>query len=208
MEVFTVAGLLALFQIIVIDVLLAGDNAIVIGMAAAGVAAAQRSKVIFWGMAAAVGLRIIFTGMAGFLLTIPGLTFVGGILLAWVCWKFWCEIRSEEHDTGAEGALAPVSVWAAVWTIVMADLSMSIDNVLAVAGASDGHYGIMVFGLLLSVALMAFAANGVAKLLERFPKLAYAGLAVIVYVSGDMLYKGWAEVDSFFGVNTYVASLI
>ncbi|MBP2313798.1 TerC family protein [Azospirillum soli] len=200
--------LAALGQVIFIDLVLAGDNAIVVGMAAAGVAKEKRARVIFWGIAAAVVLRILFALITTHLLNIIGLTFAGGLLLLWVCWKLFRELRaqreeamaaalvSEEENAEAEpvptGGTKPVRT--AVWEVIIADVSMSLDNVLAVAGAAREHPYILALGLLLSVALMGAAASFIARLLNRFHWIAYIGLAVIAYVALEMIWRGSIEI--------------
>lgn len=194
--------LLALAQVVFIDLVLAGDNAIVVGMAAAGVAAEQRARVIFWGIAAAVVLRIGFALATTQLLDIIGLTFAGGILLLWVCWKMFREIRSQrEEDEGAEAVAGEETagvprktVGAAVLQVVLADVSMSLDNVLAVAGAAREHLWVLVLGLVLSVALMGAAASVIARLLSRFHWIAYVGLLVILYVALEMIWRGGGQI--------------
>lgn len=205
--------LYALAQVLFIDLVLAGDNAIVVGMAAAGVAKDQRRTVIFWGIAAAAILRIVFALMTTQLLAIIGLTLAGGVLLLWVSWKLWREIRSQrEEDTGAEvlaeaadekachplaEALPPEGakpMGAAIRQIIIADVSMSLDNVLAVAGASQDHEWVLVVGLAMSVVLMGVAATLIARLLERHHWIAYVGLAVIGWVALNMIWAGGAEV--------------
>jgi YjbE family integral membrane protein len=190
-----------------IDLVLAGDNAIVIGLAAAGLPREQRGKAILIGVIAATVLRIIFAGLTTQLLLIKGLMLAGGILLLWVCWKMWCELRAghgqEQHQ--AEEALAghdtpdaPRKSFAqAAWQIVVADVTMSLDNVLAVAGASRDHPWVLVFGLALSIALMGLAATFIARLLQKHRWIAYVGLAVILYVSIEMIYRGFLEVKPF-----------
>ncbi len=210
MEIFTSAGLSALFQVIAIDLVLAGDNAIVIGLAAAGLPAEQRRKAIIIGILAATVLRIGFAAVTLQLLQILGLLLVGGILLLWVCWKMWREISTsreernaaeealENADLDASGAVAdkgPKKSFAqAAWQIVLADVSMSLDNVLAVAGAARDHPTVLVIGLLLSIALMGIAASFIARLLNRYPWIAYIGLLIILYVALDMIYRGVLEV--------------
>lgn len=198
--------LIALGQVVFIDLVLAGDNAIVVAMAAAGVAKAQRARVIFWGIAAAVVLRIIFALAATQLMAVVGLTLAGGLLLLWVCWKLFREIRSqreeaeanalmsEEDSAAAADAGGGKSVGAAVWQVIVADVSMSLDNVLAVAGAAREHLWVLSIGLLLSVALMGAAASVIARLLTRFHWIAYVGLVVIVYVAIRMIYEGGVNV--------------
>jgi YjbE family integral membrane protein len=191
----------ALFQVIAIDLVLAGDNAVVIGLAAAGLAQKQRARAILVGIAAATVLRIAFAGVAVELLDIVGLLLAGGILLLWVCWKMWRELRGpSEKDT--EAALAggrahvPKKTFAqAAWQIVMADVSMSLDNVLAVAGAARDHPAALVFGLGLSIVMMGVAASFIARLLNKFSWIAYGGLAIILYVACDMIWRGAWEVE-------------
>jgi YjbE family integral membrane protein len=198
MEIFTAAGLAALLEIIAINLVLSGDNAIVIGLAAAGLPAGMRRKAILFGIIAATVLRIIFAAVTSYLLGIVGLQLVGGLLLCWVCWKMWTELRAggEAAHTDAAGGKTPPqkTFWQAATQIVVADVSMSLDNVLAVAGAAQQHSSILIIGLVISIALMAIAANFVARLLERFRWIAYLGLAVIVYVALTMIYHGFIEV--------------
>jgi YjbE family integral membrane protein len=210
MEVFTAAGFSALLQVIAIDLVLAGDNAIVIGLAAAGLPAEQRKKAILVGVLAATVLRIIFALITVELLQILGLLLVGGILLLWVCWKMWRELRTSkaEHDAAQEalsdiaskpggtvaGGAKRKTLRQAAIQIVVADVSMSLDNVLAVAGAARDHLTVLVIGLILSIALMGLAASFIAKLLHRYPWIAYIGLAIILYVALDMIYRGAIEV--------------
>lgn len=210
MEIFTAAGLTALLQVIAIDLVLAGDNAIVIGLAAAGLPPDQRKKAILVGIIAATVLRIIFALLTTWLLQIgPMLLIAGGLLLLWVCWKMWRELRvshHEEHEAtealaradldgdGKVASGAPRKTFAqAAWQIVIADVSMSLDNVLAVAGAAMDHPTVLVFGLVLSVALMGFAATFVARLLHRYRWIAYVGLAIIFYVAVSMMLDGLVD---------------
>jgi YjbE family integral membrane protein len=194
--------LIALFQIIVIDVVLAGDNAIVVGMAASRVAPELRAKVIFWGILGAVVLRIAFAAVTVQLLAIVGLTLAGGILLLWVCWKMYRELRHASHPAPAGAAVSgsdaqtvqPLGFWSAIVQIVVADVSMSLDNVLAVAGAAKGHTGVLVIGLAIAVVLMAVAASFIAKLLARYPWVTWLGLAIVLYVALDMMWRGSLEV--------------
>lgn len=199
--------LIALIQVVLIDLVLAGDNAIVVGMAAARVDAAQRVKVIFWGVAAAVVLRVGFSLIAVQLLAVVGLTLAGGILLLWVCWKLFRETREaarrgdddDETRDGHGGDVPPTkkSMRAAIGQIVVADISMSLDNVLAVAGAARDHPVALISGLLLSVALMGAAASVIAPLFKRWPWIAYIGLVVILYVAAEMIWAGGGEVLAF-----------
>lgn len=192
-------GFVALLQVLMIDVVLAGDNAVVIGLAAARVPQAMRKKVIFWGLAAAVILRIAMAAVAVQLLAIIGLTLAGGILLLWVCWRMWRDISGAAKEHAGPKIDANASVRRAIIQILVADLSMSLDNVLAVAGAARDHLDVLVIGLLMSVGLMGAAANVIAKLLSRYRWIAYIGLAIVVYVALNMIYHGWAEVAKFVG---------
>ncbi len=209
-SLLTSEALIALGQVIMIDLVLAGDNAIVIGLAAAGLPKQQRNKAILIGIIAATVLRIGFALITTQLLQVIGLLLAGGILLLWVCWKMWTELRSDHsHDLDAIEALgdedvnkdggvakgAPRKTFAqAAWQIVIADVSMSLDNVLAVAGAAKDHPNVLIIGLVLSIALMGLAASFIARLLQNHRWIAYVGLAVILYVAGDMIYRGAMEV--------------
>ncbi len=209
-EFFTTEALSALLQVIMIDLVLAGDNAIVIGLAAAGLPKDQRTKAILIGIIAATALRIVFAAATTQLLQIVGLLLAGGVLLLWVCWKMWRELRtSHAEEIQAEEALegrdidqdgkiagtAPRKTFAqAAWQIVVADVSMSLDNVLAVAGAAREHPNVLIFGLILSIALMGIAASFIARLLQKHRWIAYVGLAIILYVSIEMIYRGALEV--------------
>jgi YjbE family integral membrane protein len=195
--------LAALGQVIAIDLVLAGDNAIVVGMAAAGVPLEQRRKVIFWGIGAAIALRIFFALITTQLLAIIGLTLAGGVLLLWVCWKMFRELRSHGKDevapdealeAGPADAAHTKTFGAAVWQILVADVSISLDNVLAVAGAAKDHPTILIIGLLLSVVLMGAAANMVAHLLHKYRWIGWIGLLIITYVAVDMIWRGSQEV--------------
>jgi YjbE family integral membrane protein len=206
----------ALLQVIMIDIVLAGDNAIIVGLAASRVAPEIRSQVIFWGIAGAVVLRILFAALTSQLLAIVGLTLAGGILLLWVCWKMYRELRSPFHEAHSLGAAATGAVaagggaamasaggatmgfWPALWQITVADVSMSLDNVLAVAGAAKGNTWILVVGLAVAVVLMAVAATYIAGLLARYPWISWVGLAVILYVAADMIGDGTKEVACAF----------
>ena len=185
-----------LIQVILVDLMLAADNAIVIGLAAARVPAAIRPRVIMLGIAAAAVLRICFALVTVQLLQIVGLVLVGGLLLLWVCWKLWRELRTGNNKETADGEpSAPVkSLRQAIFQIIVADVSMSLDNVLAVAGIARHEPLILVFGLALSVALMAFGATLIARLLERYAWIAYIGLAVILQVALVMIWEGSREI--------------
>jgi len=194
----------ALLAIVVIDLVLAGDNAIVIGLAAAGLPEGQRKKAILIGILAATLLRIGFASVTVQLLQIIGLLLAGGVLLLWVCWKMWRELRTSHHQPTFQSLSSASTMDAtagrqktlgqAVWQITLADVSMSLDNVLAVAGAAREHPMILIFGLALSIALMGFAASFIARLLEKHRWIAYVGLAIILYVAVDMCYRGVLEV--------------
>ena len=211
MELFAPEAIAALFQVVMIDLALAGDNAIVVGMAAAGLPEQQRTRAIFFGMAGATALLVIFAGITTQLLKLIGLLFAGGVLLLRVCWKMWCELRAtanEEEDqavqalTGldinADGTVtgyAPRKTLAqAAGQIIIADLSMSLDNVLAVAGAAREHPVVLVFGLSLSIFLMGVAARFIASLLHKYRWIAYLGLGVILYVALGMVFRGAHEL--------------
>jgi YjbE family integral membrane protein len=193
LALFEPGGLLALAQVVMIDIVLAGDNAVVIGLAAARVPARLRHKVIFLGLAAAVLLRVALAAVAVQLMQIIGLTLAGGILLLWVSWRFWRDI-SGAHGKPYAQMDAGGSLRRAILQIVLADISMSLDNVLAVAGAARGHLDVLAIGLLLSVALMGVAANLIARLLERFRWISYVGLAIVVYVALSMIWSGSHDV--------------
>ncbi len=202
------SALAAFGQVLMIDVLLAGDNAIVVGALAAGLPADQRKKVILIGIIAALVLRIGFALVVTQLMQIVGLIFAGGLLLLWVSWKMYRELQpaganagSPEIEGDEHSGVAPAkSFAAAAWAVAVADVSMSLDNVLAVAGAAREHPGILIVGLILSIALMGIAANFIAKYIERYRWIAYIGLAVILYVAGKMIYDGF--VDPGVGVVT------
>jgi YjbE family integral membrane protein len=196
----------ALLQVVLIDLVLAGDNAVVIGLAAAGLPAEQRRRAIVVGIIAATALRIVFAGVATQLLQVVGLLLAGGVLLLWVCWKMWRELREQaahanelafSHVGGgsAAAAAAPRKTFRqAAVQIVAADVSMSLDNVLAVAGAAREHPYILVFGLVLSVALMGVAADLLGRVLQKQRWIGYVGLAIIVYVAFEMIYRGSLEL--------------
>ncbi len=191
------AELEALFQVVLIDITLAGDNAVVVGLAVQGLPARQRRVAILIGIAAATLLRVALSAVAISLLAVLGLTLAGGILLLWVCWKMFRELR-EAADGDGHAAAAPRSLRRAVVSIVLADLSMSLDNVLAVAGAAREHVWVMVAGLGLSILLMGVAADFLAQVLHRVRWIAWAGLAVVVYVAVGMVIAGWPEVAPYF----------
>jgi len=206
----------ALASVILLDLVLAGDNAIVVGALAAGLPPEQRKKVIFIGVIAALVLRVVFALMVNILMGVIGLIFVGGLLLIWVAWKMYRDLkRSEATESpgspeilGDENSGIPAakSFAAAAWAVAVADVSMSLDNVLAVAGAAKDHPGIMIVGLIFAVALMGIAANVIAQYIERYKWIAWFGMAVIVYVAGKMIYEGWTDPD--LGVGRYVIAMI
>ena len=205
----------ALASVILLDLVLAGDNAIVVGALAAGLPPEQRKKVIFIGVIAALVLRVVFALMVNLLMGVIGLIFVGGLLLIWVAWKMYRDLkRSEATESpgspeilGDENSGIPAakSFAAAAWAVAVADVSMSLDNVLAVAGAAKDHPGIMIVGLIFAVALMGIAANVIAQYIERYKWIAWFGMAVIVYVAGKMIYEGWTDPD--LGVGRYVIAM-
>jgi len=213
MDFISMAELVALGQVVVVDLVLAGDNAIVVGIAVAGLPAQQRWRVMVLGIAAATVLRIVFAYFTVELLQIIGLLLAGGLLLLWVCWKLWRELRSgrmvpsadahrarevlaEDPAAAASPPLAPKTMRQAVTQIILADVSMSLDNVLAVAGVAREHKWVLVVGLTLSVAFMGLAAAVIARLLARYHWIAYVGLAIIFYVALRMIYDGTLEVWS------------
>jgi YjbE family integral membrane protein len=185
----TPEALQALGEVIVIDLVLAGDNAVVVGALAAGLPAQQQRRVILVGIGTALVMRIAFALIATQLLQVIGLLFAGGILLLWVAWKMWRELRTGAHHDEAAGK-PPKSFLAAAWSVALADVSMSLDNVLGVAGAAREHPAILVFGLLFSVAMMGLAANLIARVIDRHRWIGFVGLAVIVWVALRMVYEG------------------
>jgi len=210
LEIFTAEGLTALAQVIAIDLVLAGDNAVVIGLAAAGLPRELRTKAILVGILAATVLRIFFALITTQLMAVTGLVLAGGVLLLWVCWKMWRELREghdadeqsaqealADSDLNRDGKIAPAprkTFRQAAIQIIVADVSMSLDNVLAVAGAAREHPTVLIIGLALSIALMGLAASFIARLLGRHRWIAYVGLAIILYVALKMIWEGWHEV--------------
>ena len=198
------AAFAAFLQVLMIDLVLAGDNAIVVGALAAGLSAHERRRVILIGVIAALVLRIIFALIVTQLLQIIGLILIGGLLLLWVAWRMWRDLRGDEGESkGSEevpgderSGLRPAkSFVAAVWAVAVADVSMSLDNVLAVAGAARDHPGILIVGLIVAVALMGLAANVIARYIDRYRWIAYVGLLVILYVAVKMIYEGWVHPE-------------
>lgn len=194
----------SLMNVILIDVVLAGDNAIIVGLAASQVAPELRKRVIFWGIAGAVILRIAFAGITSQLLAMTGLLFAGGILLLFVCYKMYRQIREGQHspEEFSDEALAkagapknPMSFGAAVWNIVLADVTMSLDNVLAVAGAAKGSTSVLIIGLAVAVILMAIASTYIASLLAKYPWITWIGLLIILWVAVSMMWDGWNQIE-------------
>lgn len=187
---------LAFVQVVLIDLVMSGDNAIIIGLAVAGLPAENRTRIIFWGVVGATVLRMGFAAVTTQLLQIIGLTLAGGLLLLWVAWRMYRELRAKgrpEHEHAA-GTAAPKTPRQAMLQIIAADVSMSLDNVLAVAGAARDHEMVLWIGLGLSVVLMAVAANFIARILDRHHWVAWIGFAIILYVAGDMIWDGTHEV--------------
>jgi YjbE family integral membrane protein len=214
-EVITSEALATLLQVVMIDLVLAGDNAVVIGLAAAGLAPEQRKRAIIIGILAATVLRIILATVATQLLQVLGLLLAGGILLLWVCWKMWRELRAASqdqqdademrvdrdpwHDGATAGHLPRKTLSQAAIQIVAADISMSTDNVLAVAGAAREHPFILAFGLLLSITLMGIGANLLGRFLQKYRWMGYVGLAIILYVACEMIYRGAHQLKPMIG---------
>ena len=183
---------MALAQVLFIDLVLAGDNAVVVGMAVAGLPSRQKRRAILGGIAGAALIRIGLALVALELLAVVGLMLAGGVLLMWVCWRMYRELRPHSHHAGTR--LAPKSLGAAMLQILLADLSMSLDNVLAVAGAARGHVGVLVAGLAVSVVMMAVAASLIAQLLERFRWIAWIGLLIVLFVACKLIWEGGEDV--------------
>jgi len=224
-DLLTSSALSALFQVLMIDLVLAGDNAVAVGLAAGGLPESQRKKAILWGLAAAVVIRIGFALITTQLLGIIGLLFAGGVLLLWVCWKMWRELREQgkadeiaaaaamDDDPATVPKVKPAkSFRAALTQILLADVSMSLDNVLAVAGAAREHPGILVFGLIMSIALMGVAASWIANLLHRYRWIGYVGLVIVLYVALHMIWEGHQQVVHDLGqtsiYNAFVPDLL
>jgi YjbE family integral membrane protein len=208
MDLFSSSALFALAQVLMINVVLSGDNAVVIGMVAARVEASNRKSVILWGMVAAVLLRVGLALVAVDLLNILGLSLAGGIILLWVAWRLYRDIREqnaeksgleamEAHRRPGHGdavATTSVPLRRAITQIAVADISMSVDNVLAIAGAANNNIPVLVIGLIVSIALMGVAATYIARLLQRYPALSYVGVVLIVYVGVKMIWDGSGDV--------------
>lgn len=192
---------LDIVQIIFADIILSGDNALVIGMAASGLSPELRKKAIFLGMTLAALLRVVFAVLASYLLAIPGILFFGGLLLCWVCWRFYQELvmhisHKAEVTLSAKGYEGPPrrQLYDALVTITIADVSMSIDNVVAVAAIARDNTAMLVFGLALAIAFMAFFATIIMRIMTRYPLLSWVGLAFLGYLAGAMIFDGWPEV--------------
>lgn len=207
MELESISGFL---QIIIADIVLSGDNALIIGMAASSLSPELRARAILFGMIMAAVLRIVFAIFATYLLNVPGLLFLGGLLLLWVCWRLYKDIRAhvadqaevaqiEAHEGGYEGPPRR-TLFQALVSITIADVSMSIDNVLAVAAIARDDTTMLVFGLALAIALMGFCATIIMKILTRYPAISWIGLFVLIYVSGRMLWDGWPGFAGLVGV--------
>jgi YjbE family integral membrane protein len=227
LDIFTQGGFFALLQVILIDVVLAGDNAVVIGMSAAHVHTADRRKVIFWGLATAVVLRILLAVSAVHLLKFIPLVIAGGILLLWVAWRLWRDVRHAHKEQHATKVLSGIeahdnnhaagqvchadlhrkAVRRAIMNIAIADISMSLDNVLAVAGAAMNHLTVLVIGLMLSVALMGLAATLVAKLLHKHPWVSYAGIFIVLFVACRMIWDGVLRLHETGGLDSILRSV-
>ena len=205
-EFLSLDVLTGLFQVVLINLVLSGDNVIVISLAAAGLPQAQRGKAILMGIIAATVLRILFAGLATQILQTVGLLFAGGILLLWVCWKIWrelCASSASSIEAAAKAGAIPEAdaegeprktLVQAIWQIIAADVSMSLDNVLAIAGAAREHPFVLIFGLALSVAMMGAAASFIARLLQNHLWIAYVGLAVVLYIAVEMTFRGTLDI--------------
>jgi YjbE family integral membrane protein len=189
-----VTELIELLEVVLVNLVLSADNAIVVGIAVAGLPSRNRLRVMAVGIIGATLLRVVFAVFTVQLLEVVGLLLAGGLLLLWICWKLWGELRMGQLSAEAAGSAAPKTMRAAVWQIVVADVSMSLDNVLAVAGVAREHLWVLVVGLVLSIAFMGLAAALISRLLNRYPWIAYGGLIVILYVALRMIWDGAAEV--------------
>ena len=180
--------ILIFIQIILLDLVLAGDNAIIIGMVASQFQSDQRKKIIFWGISAAIILRIIFTLITAYLLQITGLRLIGGVLLLYVCYKLYVDVVKDQKNEIKGHEVKKTSFFKAIVTIIIADVTMSLDNVLAVAGAAKDHYYLLIFGLVLSIALMAVAANLISRWIKKYKWIAWLGLFAILIVAIELIY--------------------
>lgn len=209
-RITVIDGLFDFASIVLADIVLSGDNALIIGMAAAHLSPDLRRRAIIFGMVAAAVLRIIFAVFATYLLGVKGLLFAGGLLLVWVCWRLFREIRAgtahraaiaeDEAETGGYRGPPRRTLAQALISITIADVSMSIDNVLAVAAIARDNISLLVFGLVLAIALMGFFASMIVGLMDRYHWISWAGLVVLIYVSGQMLYDGWPEAAGVIGM--------
>jgi YjbE family integral membrane protein len=206
-DLFSSSALFALAQVLMINIVLSGDNAVVIGMVAARVEPNNRRNVILWGMVAAVVLRVLLALVAVDLLNILGLSLAGGIILLWVAWRLYRDIREQNAEKAglkameargepglSNGSVSSMPLRRAIWQIAVADISMSVDNVLAIAGAANQNIPVLVIGLVVSIALMGVAATYIARLLQHYPALSYIGVALIVYVGAEMIWEGSGDV--------------
>ena len=175
-------------EIVFIDLVLAGDNAIIIGMVASQFPPDQRKKIIFWGIGAAVILRIILTLLTAYLLQITGLRLIGGLALLYICYKLYTDVIKKSSTDNEKIKVDNSSFWKAIWTVLLADFTMSLDNVLGVAGAAGHHYHLLVFGLVLSIVLMAVAANLISQWIKKYKWIAWVGLLAILLVAIDLIY--------------------
>ena len=175
-------------QIVFIDLVLAGDNAIIIGMVASQFPPEQRKKIIFWGIGAAVILRIILTLLTAYLLQITGIRLIGGLALLYICYKLYTDVIKKSSKDNEKIKVDNSSFWKAIWTVLIADFTMSLDNVLGVAGAAKDHYGLLVFGLVLSIALMATAATLISGLIKKYTWIGWIGLLAILAVAIELIY--------------------
>ena len=180
--------ILIFIQIILLDLVLAGDNAIIIGMVASQFPNEQRKKIIFWGIGAAIVLRIIFTLITAYLLQITGLRLIGGLLLLYVCYKLYVDVVKGNATEEKNPSVENTNLFKAITTIIIADVTMSLDNVLAVAGAAKDHYYLLIFGLVLSIALMAVAANLISQWIKKYKWIAWLGLLAILFVAIELIY--------------------
>lgn len=193
--------LLEILQIIIADIVLSGDNALIIGMAASAVPEQYRKKVIFIGLMAAAVLRILFALVASYLISIPGLLLLGGLLLFWVCWKFYQDIKefslNKEDDEKLKKDVSGKGLKAALITIIIADVSMSLDNVIAITAIARDDKTLLILGIAFAILLMAFFATAIVNLLTKFRWLSYLGLAFLIYLSGKMTFDGWLQIYPF-----------
>ena len=200
-EVFLLEWVLDVSQIIIADIVLSGDNALIIGMAASAVPEESRKKVIFIGLMAAAVLRVLFALVASYLISIPGLLLLGGLLLFWVCWKFYGDIKefssSNEDKEKVQKDVSSKGIKAALITIIIADVSMSLDNVIAITAIARDNKTLLIFGIAFAILIMALFATAIVKLLTKFKWLSYLGLIFLVYLSSKMTFDGWLQLYPF-----------